>query len=127
MDSNYISLTKAIFLIKNNKFKNNYKIDFKDEKVNAFDAILLGKNDIDVPDDIIEYDDDKIDYSDIPEITDKDIATGKIKWTLNAEISLDSDVREWIKTENININKFAAKLIKNFYESIKFLPKNAAL
>ena len=46
---------------------------------------------------------------------------------MNAELNLDNDIRDWIKKENININEFAAKLIKNFHENIKSLPKNAAL
>ena len=127
MNSVNISVKKAISLIKKKEFKSKYKIDFKNEKIDALDAILLGKNGINVPEDLIEYDDDKIDYSDIPEITDKDIEEGKIKWTMNAELNLDNDIRDWIKKENINLNEFAAKLIRNFYETIKSLPKNAAL
>jgi len=87
----------------------------------------LGKNGIDVPEELIEYDDDKIDYSDIPAITDKDIQSGKIKWTINAEIPLEKEITDWISKEDINISEFAAKLIRNFYEGIKSLPKNVAL
>ena len=127
MNSNNVSVVKAISLIKSNQFNSNYKVDFQDKKIDAFDAILLGKNGINVPENLIEYDDEKIDYSDIPEITDEDIASGKIKWTLNAEMPLDNEIKEWIKAENINVNEFAAKLIRNFYENIKSFQKKAAL
>ena len=127
MKKNYISVKEAISLIKSKKFFSDCEIDFKNQKVDAFDAVFLGKNDIDIPEELIEYDDEKIDYSDIPEITDDDIASGKIKWTVNAEIPLDNEITEWIKKENINLNEFAAKLIRNFYEGLKSLPKKAAL
>ena len=127
MGTNIITVDKAVALIKNNKFTGQVKVDFKNQKVDALDAILLGKNGIEVPEEIIEYDDDKIDFSDIPEISEKDILDGKIKWTVNADIPLDKEVTDWLMKENININEFAAKLIRNFYENIKSLPKNAAL
>jgi len=127
METNIITVDKAVALIKNNKFTGRVKVDFKNQKVDALDAILLGKNGIEVPEEIIEYDDDKIDFSDIPEISEKDILDGKIKWTVNADIPLDKEVTDWLLKENININEFAAKLIRNFYENIKSLPKNAAL
>lgn len=127
MNNHKISVKEALALIKNNNFNTNIEIDFANVKINAFDAVLLGKNGIDVPDELIEYDDDKIDYSDIPAITDEDIASGKIKWTINAEIPLEKEISDWIKKEDINLNEFAAKLIRNFYEGIKSLPKNVAL
>ena len=127
METNFVSVKEALALIKSNKFAPHNKVNFKNRKVDVFDAILLGKNGIDVPEGIIDYDDKLIDFSDIPEITDKDIFSGKIKWTINADIPLDKEVTEWIKKENININEFAAKLIRNFYESIKSLPNNAAM
>ena len=105
MNSVNISVEKAIFLIEKKEFNSKYKIDFKNKKIDALDAILLGKNGIDVPENLIEYDDDKIDYSDIPEITYKDIEEGKIKWTMNVELNLYNDIRDWIKRENINLNE----------------------
>ncbi len=127
MEANFVSVKEALALIKSNKFAPHYKVNFKNRKVDVLDAILLGKNGIDVPQEIIEYNDKTIDFSDITEITDKDITDGKIRWTVNADLPLDREVTEWIKKENININEFAAKLIRNFYESITSLPNNAAL
>ena len=127
MKKKTVSAKEAIALIKNNKFNKNYTIDFKNEKIDVFNSILLSRNGIEVPEQLIIYDDDKIDYSDIPEITDNDILTGKLIPTIVAEIPLENDIREWIRKENINISEFTARLIRNFYESIKSLPKNVAL
>ena len=92
------------------------EINFENQKINVFDAVLLGKNGVNVPEKLIEYEDTKIDYSDIPEITEKDIESGKIKWTVNAEIPLEKEITDRINKEGINLSEFAAKLIRNFYE-----------
>ena len=115
-----------------NKIENGEKIDkvevdFNKETILWKDAMILGKNGIEVPQELIDYDDENIDYSDIPPITEEDIKRGKIKWTINAELALEKEIADWIKKENINVDEFAAKLIRNFYEGIKSLPKNAAL
>jgi len=127
MEANRISVEDALNLIKAGKYNSAVEVNFTDAKINVIDAVLLGKNGIDVPEELIEYDDDKIDYSDIPAITDEDIESGKIVWTINAELALEKEITDWIRKENININEFAAKLIRNFYDGIKSLPKNAAL
>ncbi len=127
MGKNKISVKEAIILIKENSFNEKLEIYFENRQIDVFDAVLLGKNGIDVPENLIEYDDDKIDYSDIPEITEKDIESGKIIWTIKTEISLEKEITDWIKKENINVSEFATKLIRNFYDGIKSLPKNAAL
>ncbi len=127
METKKISVEQAIDLIKKDQYNSKYKIDFTNKKIDAFDAILLGKNGVDVPDELIEYNDDKIDYSDIPPITDDDIDSGKIKWTISTELALEKEIADWIKRENINVGEFAANLIRNFYKGMKSLPKNAAL
>ena len=127
METKKISVEQAIDLIKKDEYNSKYEIAFNDQKIDAFDAILLGKNGIEVPDELIEYDDDKIDYSDIPAITDDDIESGKIRWTINTELALEKEIADWIKKEDINVGEFAANLIRNFYKGMKSLPKNAAL
>jgi len=127
MKTEAVSVKKAIGLIRNNKFNKHYTIDFKNRDVEALDAILLGKHGVVVPEDRIIYNDLKINFSDNPEIMDQDIADGKIKWFVKTEIPLDAEIREWIGAENINLGEFAAKLIQNFYDNIKTLPKRKAV
>ena len=114
-------------LIAQDKSIENIEVDFNSEKIDWQDAMIFGKKGINVPQDIIDYDDDNIDYSDIPPITDVDIESGKIRWTINAELALEKEIADWIKKEDINVSEFAAKLIRDFYDGIKSLPKNAAL
>jgi hypothetical protein len=87
----------------------------------------LGQHGIDVPEDLIDYDNTQIDFSDIPELTDEDLSSGKIGWTVTAEIPLEKEIQDWIKSENIDINRFVSKLIRNFYDNVKSLPKKTAL
>lgn len=105
----------------------NLTPDFNNERIPWKDALKLGKNGIEVPQVYIDYDDENIDYTDIPAITDQDLAEGKIKWIINAELSLDKEITDWIRRENINVSALATTLIRNFYEELKSLPKNAAL
>jgi len=119
---------KAILAkIENSESIENMVVDFNNENILWKEAMILGKKGFKVPEELIDYDDANIDYSDIPAITDEDIASGKIQWTINAELALEKEITDWIKKENINISEFAAKLIRNFYDGIKSLPKNAAL
>ncbi len=123
-----ISPQKALVYIKNNSFDNKkYKVIFSTDKIDAFDVILFEKNGVDVPRELIVYDDSKIDFSDIPELSENDIENNRLIPTISAEIPLDEEIRDWIKKENIDIGEFTAKLIRSFYKHMKSLPKNAAL
>lgn len=127
MKTKIINQNKAIELIKSEKFNIKYQIIFDNSLIDALDAILLGKNGIDVPENLITYNDTKIDFSDIPAITDDDINSGKIKWIVNAQIPLDNEISNWIKTQKIDLNELATQLIKNFYETLKKAQKKVAL
>ncbi len=127
MKTNKISVEQALNLIKENTFNSDFEVIFSDNKIDVFDAVLLGKNGIDVPEELIDYDDEKIDYSDIPTITDEDIESGKIKWIHKAEIPIRKEVEDWIKKEKIDINILLADLVENFYKTVKNISKNAAL
>ncbi len=81
MKNNKIYWKKAVELLKNNILISEYEVYFDDEEINVFDTILLGENGVDVPDELIFYDDDNIDCSDIPEITEEEFKLGK--WYTN--------------------------------------------
>ena len=127
METKIINQHLAIELIKEGNFSSMYQIFFDGSSIDAIDAMLLGKNGIDVPDDLIEYDDENIDYSDIPAITDEDIASGKIKWIRKAEIPIRKEIDDWIKNEKIDINKLLSDLMENFYQTMKNIQSKAAL
>ncbi len=101
-------------------------IDF-DGLIHIHDVIVFNKNGINVPESLINYDDDRIDCSDIPEVTKDDINSGKLVRVLAAQIKIDTETENWINNSNINYNELLSKLLNNFYQSIKSLPNKAAL
>ena len=127
METKIINQHEAIKLLKINKDISMYKIVFNNEKIEALDAIIFGKNKIKVPEELIYYDDDKIDFSDDPDITDEDFETGKLVWNVKTYLPLDKELKDWITKEKIDINKLAVKLVRNFYETVKDFPQKAAL
>ncbi len=78
MDYQIITQKEAIKLLKSGTNISDYKVVFNEDKVEALDAILLGKNKISVPEELIFYDDTSTDFSDDADITDEDIEAGRI-------------------------------------------------
>lgn len=60
----------AIEMIKKGEKILQEDIDFKNEQIPVKEVTFLNKNSIRVPENLIFYDDENIDCSDIPEITD---------------------------------------------------------
>jgi len=125
MEPTKIHWKKALELLTKNEKVIQEEIEF-DEKIQIHSVIVFNKNGIDVPEHLIDYDDDAIDCSDIAEITQEDIASGKLVRVLPAHIKIDSETQNWITKSNINYNELLATLLKNFYQSIKTLPNKAA-
>lgn len=125
MKAKKIHWKQAIELLKNKITVNQDEIEFN-EIIHINDVIIFNKNGINVPEHLINYDDDNIDCSDIQEINLNDINTGKLIRVLPAQIKLDTETENWLKNSNINYNELLSNLLKNFYQSIKTLPNNAA-
>lgn len=68
MSSKTISVSNALARLKNGEKIEGLMIDFKEAKVKALDAFKLGKAGIEVPDEVIEYDDADVAYD--PEFDD---------------------------------------------------------
>lgn len=125
---NYIlNQEEAIKLLEAGEDISEYKVVFNEKMVEALKAILLGKNKIEVPAELIYYDDDTIDFSDDPDITDEDFETGKLVWYLKTSLPIDKEIKDWIIKEKIDVDKLLLKLMRNFYETVKDFPKKAAL
>lgn len=122
-----INQIEALKFLKEGKNISNYSIEFNDEKIEAIQAIELGKNKINVPEHLIYYDDNSIDFSDDPNITQKDIESSKISWMINTSLPLDLEIKEWIKQEKIDVDKLLTQLVRNFYDTFKNIHKKAAL
>ncbi len=127
MENSKIHYKKALEILKKGEKVLLQDIDFNNEQIHVKDVSLFNKNSIRVPENLIFYDDENIDCSDIPEITEKDIETGKIQWIELSEFPIDDEIRNWITKQNIKLNELLPYLLKNFYKTIKLTQKNAAL
>lgn len=78
MENKIINQIVAIKLIEAGADISEYKVVFNEEKVEALQAILLGKNKIDVPSELIYYNDEATDFSDDADITTEDFEKGKL-------------------------------------------------
>ena len=93
MEYKIIDQHEAIKLLEAGEDISVYKVLFNEEKVEALKAIILGKNKIEVPSDLIFYDDDTIDFSDYPGITSNDFEKGKLVWEIKTSLPVDNELR----------------------------------
>lgn len=116
-----ISVSEALKRLKNGESIEGITIDFTSERVKALDAFNLGKAGIEVPDEVIEYDDADIAY---------DPAFDEYEWKrtnenplerltekLTIKIEIDKDVNTWIQKNGIKLNHLLEKLIHDFYSA----------
>jgi len=121
MNNRSISVSDALDRLKNGKIIEGFKIEFAGAKVKAMDAFRLGKVGVDVPDEVIVYDDADIAYD--PEFddhewqrTDEDpVSSLREKRTVAIEIAPHIDA--WILKEGISLAPLLEKLIQDFYSS----------
>lgn len=121
MEKIIINQAEAIQLLKENTDLSNYEIEFDEAPIEALDVILLGKNGISVPESLIYYDDEDIDFSDDPDLTEEDLASGKIKWLVQTELALDEEIKDWVKKEKINLPELLSNLLTDFYQNVRAL------
>lgn len=121
-----VNQKEMIQLLKTDENPEAYQVVFNDFKVEALDAILLGKNGFLVPKDLIWYDEDKINYEDIPPMTDEDLETGRLVRVLTVKVPLEKAIIDWIKAEKIDLDKLVPDLIKKYYSSLAKMKKPAS-
>ena len=125
MTNNTISVTEALERIQQGASLTGYTVDFQHTQVKALDAFQLGKAGIDVPEDVIIYDDHDIAYD--PEFddyewqrTDEDPYTA-LHEKLTVELSVTKEISDWIRENNIAVDHLLQKLIHDFYSSHKMI------
>jgi len=119
MNNRSISVSDVLDRLKKRKSIAGFDIDFEGVKVKAMDAFRLGKAGIDVPDEVIVYDDADIAYD--PEFddhewqrTDEDpVSSLREKRTVAIEIAPHIDA--WILKKGISLAPLLEKLIQDFY------------
>ncbi|MDX2164539.1 MAG: hypothetical protein SFW07_03875 [Gammaproteobacteria bacterium] len=107
MNSSNISVTEALARVKNGKTLEGISISFSGAKIKALDAFQLGKAGVDVPDELIEYND--ADIAQDPEFDDYEWKRvvedplSEIKETITVNIELDKPLNAWIKKNDIQL------------------------
>ena len=114
-----INQQKAVELLRGGQTLGDYDMRFNDDKVEALDAFLLRKNGIALPDHLVYYDDDGIDFEDDADITTEDVEHEKLVQVLRAEIAIDIEIADWVSQGNINVNQLLSNLMKDFYKNAK--------
>lgn len=124
MEAQSINQENLIKLLRAGQDISAYQIKLDDTKIEALDAILLRKNGVTVPDELVYYADDEIDFEDDPDISEEDFETGRLVRIINAEIPVDKEISDWIRNDNINVNSLLRDLIESFYHNMKSLSRS---
>ena len=127
MKKNKIYWKDAIELINKGSILNQSEIDFKNESIPIKSVGVLNQNNIRVPENLIFYDDNSLDCSDIPEITKEDIQNGNIQWINLMEFPIDKEIGLWIINHDIRLNELIPRLLNNFYQTMKSIQRNSAI
>jgi hypothetical protein len=114
-----INQTKAVELLRSGQSISGYQIQFTEDKVEALDAFLLRKNGIELPDYLVFYDDESIDFGDDVDISAEDFVHEKLVRVLRAEVVVDQEIADWVSQDNINVNQLLTNLMKDFYKNAK--------
>lgn len=112
MNTIKIHQEKAVKLLKEGIPLSAYEIEFDSEPLCAEDALLIGRNGFEVPDELISYDDGVINFDDLPSVTEEDVSKGKIQWLASVEIPIEPEITNWINQQKIDLNELLGNLQK---------------
>jgi len=124
MELNKISWKQAWELVKSGKQVHQTNIEFTNELVPW--NIVQDLNDVGlrVPKHLIDYDDENIDYSDIPPL-DKLLEDGSFKEIFT--VKFDNEIATWLHESNINYNLLLNDFLKSVYQSVKVVNQKGYL
>jgi hypothetical protein len=128
MNSQAINQKKAVELLKKGESIADFEVKFNDEKVEALDALMLRKHGVPLPNVLVYYNDEDIDFSDDPDITDEDFPKEQWVSVLRAEVIVDKEIADWVRKNHIDMNGLLSTLVRDFYHNKKtvsgVIPKN---
>ncbi len=113
--------------LKNGNVSEQYEVDFNNEEIHFKDVALLNRHGILVPEELIVYNDADIDFSDDPELNDKEIERINLSMKIVDSLPIEPEIKEWIKKEGIDVSALLADVVVSFYKTIKNINKHAAL
>lgn len=124
--SKQISVKEALRSISLGEFSTRMEVTFEGvESIEAIDAVALGEAGVDVPENLIFYDDSTIvddeEFDGPWEKIDSDIEE-EAKY-LRVEMKIDPEISDWINSNHIDLNLLVKKLIEDAYRTAKLLQK----
>lgn len=114
--NNIIYWKDLVELLKKGKNPKNTEIDFNNEMISWKIVRLLSKNNYKVPQELIDYDDENIDYSDIPSITDEQIE--KIENKTSIIVNVDNEIAQWLNSKDIDYNKLINQWLHSVFDNV---------
>jgi uncharacterized protein (DUF433 family) len=126
MTQNRISVSEALKRIEAGLTVSDVTIDFERIKVEALDVMKLAKAGIEVPEEVIYYEDNDIveeESSEEWEPIDYDPTTASESNT-EVKIYLKKDIQQWVEAKNIQLDKLIENLLEEFYQSQKWVKED---
>lgn len=126
MTKGKISVSVALNKLELGEPISDYSIDWDRIKVESLDVMKLSKGGVIVPEGAIYYDDDDIEFDEDFEgdwvRIDYD-PVEKLKMKTEVEIVLNKDMKQWIDSKNIKLDRLIENLLDNFYQTQKIVSK----
>lgn len=123
MVRNKISVSEALQKLEAGQSIGDYSIDFDRIKVEALDVMKLSKGGVVVPEEAIYYNDDDIAYDEDFEGDWVRINTPAGTTKTEVKIVLPDDIRQWIESNNVNLDHLIENLLDRFYHNQKMESK----
>lgn len=120
--NNNITVSEALSKIESGKSIDGYSINFDRIKIEALDVMKLAKAGINVPEESIYYDDEGIVFDEEFEGNWERIEYDPIedaKLQTEIKIRVKQDIRNWLDSKNIKLDKLIENLLEGFYQTQK--------
>lgn len=113
-----LTVNEALSKIENGESVAGYDVQVTDE-LDAVKAFHLRNNGIEVPDDLITYEDDDLAYDADFDEDNWTLVSGSVNEETAVIVALDleQDVKNWVAEKDVKLDTLLKQLLRNFYES----------
>ncbi len=126
MTNHKISVSEALQKLESGESISDYSIDFNRIKVEALDVMKLSKGGIVVPEAAIYYSDEDIVYDEDFEGDWVRVNTSANSMQTEVKITLQDDIRQWIESNNVQLDHLIEKLLDGFYRTQKMVHEKSS-
>ena len=118
-----LSVKEALQLIEQGESLESYEVAIT-EPLDAVAAFHLRKQGIEVPEDLITYEDEDLTYDEafdtaewkrLPETVDEP------SFELAYQLALTDDEQKWLTDQNVDLNKLLSELLKNYIRTDRLI------